>query len=64
VERVEVLLGLVDLLVVLHASGIIMSIAWASDRPPRLSSSTTSSKDAESEASGCRSGTADPDLRG
>ncbi len=31
-----------------HASGIIMSTAWGSVRPPRCSSSSTSSKDAES----------------
>ena len=31
-----------------HASGIIMSTACGSERPPRCSSSSTSSKDAES----------------
>ena len=35
-----------------HASGIIMSTACGSDRPPRWSSSSTSSKDAESDAPG------------
>ena len=35
-----------------HASGIIISTACGSERPPRCSSSSTSSKDAESDASG------------
>ena len=35
-----------------HASGIIMSTACGSDRPPRCSSSRASSNDAESDASG------------
>ena len=39
-----------------QASGIIISIACGSDRPPRCSSSTTSSKDAESDASGVQIG--------
>ena len=39
-----------------HASGIIISTACGSDRPPRCSSSRTSSKDAESDASGVQIG--------
>jgi hypothetical protein len=39
-----------------HASGIIISTECGSDRPPRCSSSSTSSKDAESEASGVQIG--------
>ena len=39
-----------------HASGIIISIACGSERPPRCSSSTTSSNEAESEASGVQIG--------
>ena len=35
-----------------HASGIIISTECGSERPPRWSSSRTSSKEAESEASG------------
>ncbi len=39
-----------------HASGIIISTECGSERPPRWSSSSTSSKDAESEASGVQTG--------
>jgi hypothetical protein len=39
-----------------HASGIIMSTAWGRLRPPRWSSSRTSSKEAESDASGVQIG--------
>ena len=39
-----------------HASGIIISTACGRLRPPRCSSSSTSSKDAESEASGVQIG--------
>ena len=39
-----------------HASGIIISTACGSVRPPRCSSSSTSSKDAESEAPGVQIG--------
>ena len=39
-----------------QASGIIISIACGSERPPRCSSSTTSSNEAESEASGVQIG--------
>ena len=39
-----------------HASGIIISTECGSDRPPRCSSSSTSSKDAESEAPGVQIG--------
>jgi hypothetical protein len=39
-----------------HASGIIISTECGSDRPPRWSSSRTSSKEAESEASGVQTG--------
>ena len=39
-----------------QASGIIISIACGSERPPRCSSSTTSSKEAESDASGVQIG--------
>ena len=39
-----------------HASGIIISTECGSDRPPRCSSSSTSSKEAESEASGVQTG--------
>ena len=39
-----------------QASGIIINIACGSDRPPRCSSSTTSSNEAESEASGVQIG--------
>ena len=39
-----------------HASGIIIRTAWGRLRPPRCSSSSTSSKDAESEASGVQIG--------
>src|ERR1041385_2755548 len=39
-----------------HASGIIISTECGSERPPRWSSSSTSSKDAESEASGVHTG--------
>ncbi len=41
-----------------HASGIIISTAWCSGRPPRCSSSSTSSKLAESLASGVQIGKA------
>ena len=39
-----------------HASGIIISTACGSSRPPRCSSSSTSSNDAESDASGVQIG--------
>lgn len=39
-----------------HASGTIISTECGSDRPPRWSSSRTSSKVAESEASGVQTG--------
>lgn len=39
-----------------HASGIIISTECGSERPPRCRSSSTSSKDAESEASGVQIG--------
>ena len=39
-----------------HASGIIISTECGSDLPPRWSSSSTSSKDAESEAPGVQIG--------
>ncbi|CAM5668632.1 hypothetical protein SVIOM74S_04827 [Streptomyces violarus] len=39
-----------------HASGIIISTECGSERPPRCSSSRTSSKEAESEASGVQIG--------
>ena len=39
-----------------HASGIIISTACGSDRPPRCSSSSTSSNDAESLAPGVQIG--------
>ncbi len=39
-----------------HASGIIISTECGSERPPRCRSSSTSSKDAESEASGVHTG--------
>ena len=39
-----------------HASGIIMSTAWGRLRPPRCSSSSTWSNDAESDASGVQIG--------
>ncbi len=39
-----------------HASGIIISTEWGRDRPPRCNSSRTSSKEAESEASGVQTG--------
>ena len=39
-----------------HASGIIMSTACGSERPPRWSSSSTSSNEAVSEASGVQIG--------
>ena len=41
-----------------HASGIIISTACGRDRPPRCSSSSTSSKDAESDAPGVQIGKA------
>lgn len=39
-----------------HASGIIISTECGSERPPRWSSSRTSSKEAESECSGVQTG--------
>lgn len=39
-----------------HASGIIIMIAWVSGRPESMSSSATSSKEAESEPMGLISG--------
>ncbi len=39
-----------------HASGTIISTECGSERPPRWSSSRTSSKEAESEASGVQTG--------
>lgn len=39
-----------------HASGIIISTLCGSERPPRWSSSRTSSKDAVSDASGVQTG--------
>ncbi len=39
-----------------HASGIIISTAWGSDRPPRCSSSSTSSKLAVSDPPGVQIG--------
>ncbi len=41
-----------------HASGIIISTAWWMGRPPRWSSSSTSSKEAESLAPGVTMGKA------